>query len=148
MLVKTKILFFRTAYVFYRIYLSLFNLPLRGAVCLIECEGKVLLIRKTYGDKKWNLPGGGIGRRETPRAAAIRETEEEVGIHLTDITEIGSFTGTSYYKDDTIYSFHSDIKKPDFRVDGIEISEAHWFGWANLPDQLSDDVIIQMYKRA
>src|SRR5438128_2234185 len=111
---RVRIQFYKAAYIFYRIYLSAFNLPLRGAVCLIEHEGKILLIHKNYGDAKWHLPGGGIGKRETPAEAAIREVKEEVGINLAKVIEIGKFTGTSYYKNDTCFGFYAETEKPEF----------------------------------
>lgn len=149
MLSKLHILFYRAAYRFYRIYLKTFNLSLRGAVCLIEHQDKILLIRKNYGDLKWNLPGGGINRNETPAEAAIREVKEEVGIKLADVREIGNYTGTSYYEKDTLYIFHATTEKPDFRVDGIEIRKADWFKFDDLPEFLSDDVkrVVEIYHK-
>jgi 8-oxo-dGTP pyrophosphatase MutT (NUDIX family) len=43
-------------------------------------EGKVVLVRHTYASG-WRLPGGGRGRGEEPRAAILRELEEEIGLH-------------------------------------------------------------------
>ena len=148
MLVKLRILFYKAAYKFYRIYLKAFDLRLRGAVCLIEWQGKILLIRKNYGDLKWNLPGGGIGRNETPERAAVREVREEVGIRLSGVSEIGSFTGTCYYRKDTLFIFYSAVENPEFQVDGVEIREAEWFEWTALPENLSDDVkrVIQIHR--
>lgn len=39
---------------------------------------RVLLVQKWDG--RWGLPGGGIRRGESPRAAALRELEEETGL--------------------------------------------------------------------
>ena len=41
-------------------------------------NGDVLLVKPTYR-KGWQLPGGVIERGESPRAACIREIEEELG---------------------------------------------------------------------
>jgi len=41
-------------------------------------EGKVLLVKPTYKDY-WSIPGGSVDENESPRAAAIRETKEEIG---------------------------------------------------------------------
>ena len=51
-------------------------------LCYIRHEGKLLLIRKKrgIGAGKINGPGGKVDAGETPRAAAIRETQEETGV--------------------------------------------------------------------
>ena len=51
------------------------RLRTRGVkVMLFNREGKLLLIRNSYGPTHlFVLPGGGIGRRESPEAAAARE---------------------------------------------------------------------------
>jgi len=42
-------------------------------------DGRVLLIRQTYR-RGWGLPGGLLGKRESPADAACREVFEEVGL--------------------------------------------------------------------
>ena len=53
-----------------------------ATLCYIVHEGKLLLIRKKrgIGAGKINGPGGKVDPGETPLAAAIRETQEEVGV--------------------------------------------------------------------
>lgn len=51
-------------------------------VLAFDAEGRVLLVRHSYGSGRWMLPGGGIGRGEDPLAAALRELREEVGCAL------------------------------------------------------------------
>lgn len=57
-----------------------------ATLCYIRQEGQVLLIRKKrgIGAGKINGPGGKVDPGETPLAAAIRETEEEVGVTPLD----------------------------------------------------------------
>ena len=54
----------------------------RGVLCFIVQDGQVLLILKKrgLGGGKVNAPGGKIEPGEHPRDAAIRETQEEVGV--------------------------------------------------------------------
>ena len=54
-----------------------------GAMVLAVDDSGVLLIRQAYGSRAWTLPGGGVKRRESFRAAALREAREEVGLRLT-----------------------------------------------------------------
>lgn len=57
-----------------------------ATLCYILRDGQVLLIRKKrgIGAGKINGPGGKVDPGETPLAAAIRETEEEVGVTPLD----------------------------------------------------------------
>ena len=57
-------------------------------------EGKVLLLRQTYGDKRWGLPGGGVEPGETIHEAILRECMEEIGVKVI----IDAFTGLYYHK--------------------------------------------------
>ncbi|MGC4863764.1 NUDIX domain-containing protein [Micromonospora sp. DT41] len=42
-------------------------------------EGRVLLVRPSY-KKHWDIPGGYVEPGESPRAACIREIQEELGL--------------------------------------------------------------------
>ena len=64
-----------------------------AAICFEDSEGQVLTVRKR-GTAKFMLPGGKLEPGESPKAAAIREIEEEVGIVLADadVTLLGEWT--------------------------------------------------------
>ena len=50
---------------------------------VVDRAGQVLLVRHSYqSPDKWMLPGGGIGRGESPEQAAIREVAEETGCRI------------------------------------------------------------------
>ncbi|MFJ8063548.1 NUDIX domain-containing protein [Psychrobacillus sp. NPDC096426] len=54
----------------------------RGATVIIE-NGRVALIKRTKPHVTYYVfPGGGIEEGETPEEAAIRETHEELGVHV------------------------------------------------------------------
>lgn len=48
----------------------------------LDSEGRVLLVRHSYGSGQWMCPGGGLRRGENPAAAAAREFAEETGALL------------------------------------------------------------------
>lgn len=50
-----------------------------AGVIFRDDNGRVLLVKPTYKDS-WDLPGGYVEPGESPRAAAIREVYEELGI--------------------------------------------------------------------
>jgi len=51
---------------------------------IFNADGK-LLWAKRVGQDAWQFPQGGIQRRESPRAAALRELREEVGLEPADV---------------------------------------------------------------
>ncbi len=73
----------------------------RAVLCFVRHKGRLLLIvkKRGLGEGKVNAPGGRIEAGETPVAAAIRETQEEVGITPIDPREAGrlSFAFTNGY---------------------------------------------------
>ena len=75
--------------------------------------GKVVLVRHSYAPG-WRLPGGGVKRRETPEAAALRELKEEIGLsawrsiaHVLDFEHRPDFrrgTGTLFRLDGVVHA--------------------------------------------
>ena len=63
----------------------------RGVLCFIFRERELLLIHKKrgLGGGKINAPGGKIEPGETPLAAALRETREEVGLTPLNLRPLG-----------------------------------------------------------
>jgi 8-oxo-dGTP diphosphatase len=57
-------------------------------------DSEILLLRQTYGDKRWGLPGGGVEPGETIHEAIIRECTEEIGVNVI----VNAFTGLYYHK--------------------------------------------------
>lgn len=114
-------------------YWFVFRPRTRGVKVVIEHGGKFLLTRLGYAHKKFTIPGGGVKRRETFEEAARREVSEEVGIELGAIRKIGGYTNDRQYKRDTVEVFYATVPTADFRIDGIEISEAGWYPLDGLP---------------
>ncbi|UUV34314.1 NUDIX hydrolase [Amycolatopsis roodepoortensis] len=56
-----------------------FATPRVAAGALFVDADRVLLVRKTYGNR-WDIPGGYVDRGESPAAACRRELREELGI--------------------------------------------------------------------
>lgn len=116
-----------------KLYWFLFRPKTTGVKCALYFNNQVLLIRNSYGKKLWTLPGGGVHRNESIEAAAIREVREEVGILVPKPVFCGSVFYDGEYKRNTIHVFAVKIQSLDFKIDGMEIEEAHWFGLDALP---------------
>ncbi len=120
-----------------RIYWFLFRPKTQGAKCVIQHGDEVLMIRHTYGATDvWTFPGGGIKKGETPREAVLREIQEEVGIAVTDVKEIGSFFTNKEYKRDTVHCFLAQAQQKNFNTSPDEIAEARWFPHNSLPENM------------
>lgn len=106
------------------------------------------MIRNSYGHRQWNLPGGGVGKNETPEKAAQREVLEEVGVQVSDLIPLGEYLSTRQYKNDTVYCFYAEIRSNSFEINNDEISEAAWFPKNTIPELHSSavDKILNLYQ--
>lgn len=57
-------------------------------VLAIDPEGRVLLVRHSYGSGRWSPPGGGMRKGEDACVAGLRELREETGCTIDGIYEI------------------------------------------------------------
>lgn len=64
------------------------------AVITTEQEPKVLLIQRGNEPYKghWAFPGGFMDMDETTEQCAIRELEEETGLHISEVKQIGAYS--------------------------------------------------------
>lgn len=133
-----------------RLYWLILRPEVLGVRCLVEYEGRVLLIRNPYGPMKWDLPGGGVRRGELPEEAARREVREEVGISLHVLRPLGRYTGTEHYHKDTVVSYFARVGSPALKPRRAEVYEEGWFEWGRLPEPLSPEAakIIGQYRAA
>ena len=108
--------------------------PLAGVSVLVtDLEGRLLLVRHSYGPQGWALPGGGIDKGETPEAAARREVAEEVGCILDHVQVVDMIEETISGAPHTAYLMMGrtmDRPRPDQR----EVIEARFFPRHSLPE--------------
>ena len=85
-----------------------------GTLCFVIQDGQILLIEKKrgLGAGKVNGPGGRLEKGETAEQAAIRETQEEVGITPTGVQWAGELR--FQFRDG--YSLHCTV----YRASGWE----------------------------
>lgn len=117
-----------------RIYWFIFRPKTRGVRCIIRFENKILFIKHSYGLSFWNIPGGGVKKKETFEQAIIREVKEEVGIIVKEVKKIGNFLSDKEYKIDQIELFLADVDSEYYNIDNIEIVEARWSRLDEIPE--------------
>ncbi|NLE00714.1 MAG: 8-oxo-dGTP diphosphatase [Fibrobacter sp.] len=63
----------------------------RAVLCFIKVDNRLMLIHKKrgLGKGKVNAPGGRIEKDELPVDAAVRETQEEIGLTPYNLVEMG-----------------------------------------------------------
>ena len=105
-----------------------------GVKCVLTRERQVLLVRHTYGpETRWELPGGGVKRREAPAEAARREAREELGVDLDEWRFLGDLFERIDGKRDRLWCYAADLGEHRIEANGAEIAELGWFDRDRLP---------------
>jgi 8-oxo-dGTP diphosphatase len=117
------------------------DFPRVGVAAVITKNGQVLLVRRknVHGSGSWSTPGGHLDFGETPEQCAIRETQEEVGLEITDVrfiaatNDIFEASGKHYI---TLWMEGACLSgEPKIAAD-YEVAELGWFEWDSLPSPL------------
>ena len=133
------------------------NRPLiiAGATVLIFDRQNRLLLQHRQDNKQWGLIGGSMEIGESLEETARREVFEETGLSLNELNWFGLFSGQ-----ELIYQYpHGDVVvnvvavyvsrqfEGEVRVDEKEGTELHFFGFSELPSDISppDKPIIEKY---
>ncbi|MEK5036764.1 NUDIX hydrolase [Sporosarcina sp. FSL K6-3457] len=71
----------------------------RGSSVIIENNKVALIKRVRAGQEYYVFPGGGTEQGESPEQAAIRETFEELGVHVAIKGSLGivNYNGVQYF---------------------------------------------------
>ncbi|MBO9518299.1 MAG: NUDIX domain-containing protein [Porphyrobacter sp.] len=114
--------------------LWLISRPHRTSVVVLafDEQGRVLLVRHSYGLKVWTAPGGGMGESEDPARAAAREFREELSCELSNLTLLEAREREISGSRDTVHLFAARLNG-DPRPDMREIVKIGLFEPAYLP---------------
>ena len=120
------------------------NIAVAGCV-IANSEGKILLVhRNTAKRVQWELPGGKVDEHETPEIAAVRELQEELGVEVSIIKELGH---KEFNQGESIYHytwFLASISKGELHLAEPEMfDDFAYFSWqemAELGDETSSNV--------
>jgi 8-oxo-dGTP pyrophosphatase MutT (NUDIX family) len=127
----------RVAYAGLRTYWFVARPRIVGVKCVLMHGEDVLLVRHTYGNPAWDLPGGTVRRRELPREAARREMNEELGRRIEDWTALGELYVNTNHHDDNLNLFQARVEDRELQLNLTELAEAAWFPRDALPADLA-----------
>jgi 8-oxo-dGTP diphosphatase len=119
---------YKILYRLHLLYCFFFRPKFYGAYCIVKYQNKILLIKNSYKDY-WTIPCGMVEKNESFLLAAIRETSEEVGIHLRQEKVFFKklILSTHEYKKDHIYLYEVVLdKKPSVSLDNKEVIDFCW----------------------
>jgi 8-oxo-dGTP diphosphatase len=111
-----------------RVYWRLWHPATHGSLVAVWHRGRILIIRNSYVPY-YSLPGGYVRPNEASRDAAVRELQEEVGLHclpeaLQPVLDVShEWEG----KRDHVEIFRIEVEEaPRVRVDHREVIDAVW----------------------
>ena len=86
-------------------------------------EQRASKLKKTAQPGDICFPGGRIEAEETKVEAALRETEEEIGIPAENIRVLGQFDTVHGYSGYSIYTFVGEVQYEDYQVRKLNSDE-------------------------
>ena len=112
-----------------------------GVKCILTDGDRILLVRHTYGDRRWDLPGGSPKRHEPPLSAARREMREELGVEIAEFAQLGLVQGSRRDRRAPVHCMQAELSAPEITIDEGELSAARWFLRTGLPSDLGPYVL-------
>lgn len=126
-------------------YCYKFPRPAVTADCVVitkEAEPKVLLIELGADPYKgcWAFPGGFMDMDETTEQCAIRELEEETGLRVSEVHQIGAYSKVDRDpRGRTVtVAYLAIVEKPITVTGQDDAAKAQWFPLSTLPELAFD----------
>jgi ADP-ribose pyrophosphatase YjhB (NUDIX family) len=117
--------------------------PLASFGAIFNATGEILLVRLSYDQGQWTMPGGNIDPGESPAEAVVREVREETGLQVTveDVYAV-------YWRrdiDGIQFGFRCHVTGGVLAPDGREILEARYFSPEALPRPITTGTIARIH---
>ena len=112
-----------------------------AGVILIHIDGnkndKILLLRRSENETSqhglWELPGGKLEKKQTPKEAAIQETIEEAGIEPVIIRKLKPHIDESFEK-----IYHGFIGRIMAKTIDVKLSDEHdKYSWMTIKEAMN-----------
>lgn len=120
----------------FRVFARLVHPVVVGAAVVVWRGDEILVVTPSY--RRWEtIPGGRVGRRESPRHAAARELREEAGLDVDDasLQSLGVRRVDHSDTEDHVHFFACRLPEGQtVRVDQREIVRARFAAPATLRD--------------
>ncbi len=117
------------------------KIPKVGIGVIIIRDNKILLLKRknAHGQGTWSMPGGHLEFGESLENCAVRETEEETSIKITDV-KFKAITNDIFKKENkhyiTIWMEGKYLSGEPKINANYEMSEVGWFDLKKLPQPL------------
>ena len=113
-----------------------------GAAVLLVNDGKILLERQfrfPYNKVIWEIPAGKLEKGEDPKAAAVRELEEECGLVADDAELTYEIYPTPGYSEEHIYIYRCyGFKEGKVHLDENEFLTGEWIEEGEVRRMMAD----------
>jgi NAD+ diphosphatase len=112
-----------------------------SVIVVIRHEDKILMARSPhFPPGAYGLIAGFVEPGESLENTVHREVFEEVGISIKNLSYFGSQSWP--FPDSIMMAFTADYDAGDINIDGVEISEAGWYRFNQLPGRPTSKVSI------
>lgn len=108
-----------------------------AAAVIVDAAGRVLLVKHSYGELNWEIPGGAGETGESADQAAVREVREETGIEVA----AERLTGVYFERATACHHFVFACRptlRTEPRPSSPEITDVRWCARTELPRPISD----------
>lgn len=101
------------------------------ALAFIRKEDTFLLVKQSYGNQYWSLPGGVVEYGESVDQAAVREVKEETSLDIRVKRVVGLYSKPD--DNSLAITFECEIIG-GFLAPNNEVSDCQYFHFDNLPE--------------
>jgi 8-oxo-dGTP pyrophosphatase MutT (NUDIX family) len=125
-----------------------------AAILVVDADNRLLLMNRS-DNNCWGIPGGSLEPGEVVESAAKRETLEETGLEVAEMSLFGVFSGPElFYKypnGDEVYNVIIVYLSRDWHGE-IKLNEEHtewrWFAANEIPEDVSPPIkpVLEQFK--